>query len=219
MLDSINVAEKRLEIYEFLSYSYLNIPSNELLDLIQKSSNDLRNLTGTSLDFMEGKDIDYFIQEYYDRFFVPTSKLFVPPYESAIRNKKNKKGKVVYGKLDSEETFHVKACYEMVDFKVEELNGFKPLKENHFPDHIAFEMSFLTYLISLEKSSLEKEDNLRARQWRKLQKDFLADHISKWIREYARLSNEKGVGLYSYLSNIAANWTDMDLEYLIEENL
>jgi TorA maturation chaperone TorD len=212
------IAKKRLEIYEFLSFSFLNAPSQELLNLIKDNSEYLKELTIDKIDFLEEKNLDYFTQEYYDRFFVPTSKLFVPPYEAAIRNKKVGNGKVYYGKLDSQETFHVKACYEMVDFKVEELNGFQPLIENHYPDNIAFELAFLTSLVNFETLALEKGQIEKANKWKKLEKDFLMEHLAKWIKDYAILAKEKGEGLYSYLIGIAARWIDLDLEYLMEEN-
>ncbi|SHE45448.1 Nitrate reductase delta subunit [Tissierella praeacuta DSM 18095] len=214
----IYIAKKRLEIYEFLSFSFLNTPSQELINLIRNNSEYLKELTIDKIDFLEGKSLDYFTQEYYDRFFVPTSKLFVPPYEAAIRNKKVKNGRVYYGKLDSQETFHVKACYEIVDFRVEELNGFQPLIENHYPDHIAFELAFLTSLVNFEILALEKGQVEKANKWKKLEKDFLEEHLTKWIRDYAILTKEKEEGLYSYLMGAAASWIDLDLEYLMEEN-
>lgn len=218
MENILEITNKRWEIYEFLSCSYLNIPTEEIIKIIKDKSSALEVLAGDDTNFMKGKNLKDFTQEYYDRFFVPTAKLYVPPYEAAIRNKKEGNGKMKYGKLDSPETFHVKACYEMVDFKVHELNGFKPLLGNSFPDHIAFELSFMTYLVSLEKSALESGNDENAKKWRKLQKDFLTEHPFKWFSEYARLSNEKGKGLYSYLNNISANWIEADLAYLIDED-
>lgn len=216
--ETIFIAKKRLELYEFLSFSFLNIPSEEFLTLINDNSQDFGELTHEKIDFLQEKDLDYFTQEYYDRFFVPTSELFVPPHESAIRNRKVKNDKISYGKLDSQDTFHVKACYEIVDFKVEKLNAFQPLRDNHYPDHIAFELAFLTYLVNFEVLALESEFIEKANKWRKLQRDFIVEHLSKWIRDYANLTKEKGEGLYSYLSNISARWIDLDLEYLMEES-
>lgn len=218
MQEPIFIAKKRFELYEFLSFSFLNIPSQELLNLIKTNSQYLEELTDDKIDFFEEKNLSYFIQEYYDRFFVPTSKLFVPPYEAAIRNKKLRNGKTEYGKLDSQETFHVKACYEMVDFKVEGLNGFEPLIDNHYPDHIAFELAFLTSLVNFEISALEKGMIEKANKWKKLEKDFLVEHLTQWIEDYFLLAKEKGEGLYSYLIGIVARWIDLDLEYLMEES-
>lgn len=215
--DPIFEVKKRLEIYEFLSYAFLNVPSEELLNLIKEESEYLNELTDDNIDFMEDKTLEDFTQEYYDRFFVPSSKSFVPPYESVIKNKKSGKGKKSYGRVDGQETFHVKSCYELVEFKIDELNAFQPLKDNHYSDHIAFELAFLTYLINFELQAVEDNASDRVNKWKKLQKNFLRDHISIWVGEYANLSNEKGKGLYSYLSNITAAWIDADLEYLSQE--
>lgn len=215
--DAIEITEKRREIYEFLSYFYLNVPSEELLNLVKENSKNLNELTKDSLEFMENKNLDDFIQEYYDRFFVPTSKLFIPPHESAIIGRKKKNNKLIYGKLDSQETFHVKACYELVDFKVDKLEGFRPVMDNHYPDHIAFELSFLTYLVNLECEMLKKGKEKEAEKWKKLQKDFLEGHLSKWIKDYSQLVKEKGIGLYSYIASVVAGWIDLDFQHLKEE--
>lgn len=216
--EPIFIAKKRLEIYEFLSFSFLNSPSEELLDLIKNNLDIFKDFNDEKIEFIETDSLGAFIQEYYDRFFVPTSKRFVPPHEAAIRNRRIKNKKIVYGRLDSKETFHVKACYEMVDFKVEELNGFAPLKDNHYPDHIAFELAFIAYLNRFEVVALENKENKNAKKWNELQKYFIEDHLSKWIEDYAIFMEEKGAGLYSYLTNISARWIAMDLQYLNEEN-
>lgn len=209
--------EKRLEIYEFFSYAFLNLPSEELINLIKEKSEYFKELSNESIDFIDKLNLEEITQEYYDRFFVPTSDLFVPPYESSIKNKKSGKGKSFYGPVDGKESFHVKACYELVDFKVNELNSFQPLKDNHYPDHIAFELAFMTYLINFELKALKNNAKDRASKWRKLQRDFLKDHISTWVGNYAELAKEKGQGLYSYISSLVANWIKIDLEYLMEE--
>jgi len=215
--ETIFVVSKRLEIYEFLSFAFLNTPSEDILNSLRKNAEFFKELCPVNTDFLYEKSTDDFVQEYYDRFFVPTSKLFVPSYESSIRNRKIKKGKTIYGKIDSNETFHVKACYEMVDFKIRELNGFSPLKDNHYPDHVAFELAFMAYMVKLELSALKCGDEENSVKWKKLQNDFLDEHLSKWIGDYAELTEEKGNGMYSYLSCISAAWTVMDLEHLNEE--
>lgn len=217
MENGVNVVNKRLEIYEFLSYSYLNTPSMELLEQIKLNSQLLEELTGISFEDKD-RSLEDYEQEYYNRFFVPTSKLFVPPFEAAIRNRSKKEGKLRFGKMDSKETFHVKACYEMVDFKTVDLNSFRPIKDITYADHIAFELSFMTYLITMEKRETENRNEENASKWRKLQKDFRTEHLSNWIDDYAQLTKEKGDGLYSYLSNIAAKWIDLDMEYFFDKS-
>ena len=216
--NGVDVVKKRLEIYEFLSYSYLNTPTIKLIEQVESNSKYLEELTGISSHYLKEESIKEYEQEYYDRFFVPKSKLFVPPYESAIRHRSKKDGKIRYGQLDSKETFHVKSCYAMVDFKVENLNAFKPIKDISYSDHIAFELSFMTYLISLEKNEVDKNNGGNAAKWRKLQKDFLITHLSKWIGDYAKITEDKNIGLYSYLTNIAAEWINIDIDYFLDES-
>lgn len=211
------VVSKRFEMYEFLSFAFLNTPSEDILNSLRNNAKFLKEINPVNADFLYEKSMDDFVEEYYDRFFVTTSKLFVPSHESSIRNIKIKKGKTIYGKLDSDETFHVKACYEMVDFKVRELNGFSPLKDNHYPDHISFELAFMAYLARFELTAVKCGDEENSVKWKKLQKNFLEEHLNKWIGDYAELTEKKGKGMYSYLSCISAAWTDMDLEYLNEE--
>lgn len=212
-LSTLDIAKRRFEVYEFLSYCLLNEPEENLIDLIKSRKGFFEGLE-VNIDFLDDYNMEDIEQEYYDRFFVPTSKIFVPPYESAIRNRKMKKGKIEYGRLDSEDTFHVKACYEIVGFKVDELNAFGPLKANHYPDHLAFELSFITNLVKFELNSLEHKDEERADKWRKLQRDFIIEHISQWIDDYAELVEGKQKGLYSFICNIIASWIEEDMEFL-----
>lgn len=211
-------SKKRFEMYQFLSFALLNEPGEELIKMLEDGKS-LFKYMNLDLEFLDLYSIEEFRQEYYDRFFVPTSGIFVPPYESAIRGRKLKEGKLKYGKLDSEQTFHVKACYEMVDFKTDELQMFKPLKGNNYPDHLAFEMCFLSALVNYEVLALEDGSVERSLQWRKLQRDFLRDHTSKWIYDYSDLVAEKKSGLYSFICNLIGEWIDEDMEFLSgEEN-
>lgn len=212
-LSTLDIAKRRFEIYEFLSYCLLNEPTENLIELIRNRKDFFEQLE-MNLDFLDDYNIEDIKQEYYDRFFVPTSKIFVPPYESAIRNRKMKKGRIEYGRLDSENTFHVKACYEMVDFKVEELKAFAPLKANHYPDHLAFELSFITSLVNFQINALKNDDEERASRWRKLQRDFIMEHISKWIGDYAALVEGKEKGLYSFICRMISLWIEEDMDFL-----
>ena len=213
-MDQITICNQRKKIYELLSYCLLNVPAKDSLQIMIKGREILKELieddakTEYSIEFSE---LEKYEQEYYDRFFVPTSSHFIPPYESAIRNRATMGEKIKFGKLETKETFHVKACYEMVSFNFHKLNMFKPLQDIHFPDHIAFEMSFMTFLVAEEKKSLEKNEEEKALRWQNLQSQFLSEHLSKWIEDYARLSEEKNKGLYSYWLNLCAAWIKEDI--------
>src|SRR5699024_4671894 len=113
--------------------------------------------------------------------------------------------------------FHVKSCYMMVDFDPNKLNMFEPLRNNYFQDNIGYEFSFMAFLTHKELIALENEDEEIAKKWNKLQKDFLKDHLLAWVKDFAKLTEEKQEGLYSFLANMAAKWIDLDYEFLKED--
>lgn len=217
MLDNINIIERRYRIYDLLSYAFMNEPDEKLLSCIEELNELFKDVIGEDINFIKIMKLEDLIQEYYDRFFVNSSSLYVPPFESAIRNMKINNGKVKYGELDSKDTFHVKTCYEMVNFKPNKLNMFLPLKNNYFPDHIGFEIGFMTFMVNKEFNCLKNDKNDLAKDWRNLQKQFLKDHLLTWIGDYSELLSEKSKGLYSYLAKLSSIWIDLDFEYISEE--
>lgn len=219
-MNQLVLCKQRRKVYELLSYCLLNIPTNDILQTMIKGQEILKELIEDSSNLnysFETSNLEKYIQEYYDRFFVPGSSLFIPPYESAVRNRFVDRGKTKYGKLDSKETFHVKVCYEIVSFKPQELNMFKPLRDIQFSDHIAFEISFMTFLLSEEEKFLEDGQEEKAFNCRNLQSQFLREHLIKWIEDFARLSKEKGDGLYSYWLELCSEWIKEDNDFLVEE--
>ena len=213
-MDHLTICKQRKKTYELLSYCLLNVPTKESLQSMKEVQEILKELIedGAQSEYsIEFSELEMYEQEYYDRFFVPTSSRFVPPYESSMRNSVKKGEKVKFGKLETKEAFHVKACYEMVSFNPQKLNAFNPLKEIQFPDHIAFEMSFITFLVAEEEKSLEQNQKEKALRWKNLQIQFLDEHLSKWIEDYAKLSEEKNKGLYSHWLNLCAAWIKEDI--------
>lgn len=217
MIEDINIIERRYRIYDLISYAFMNKPDEKLLSAIEELNELFMGVIDEDINFINNIRLEDLVQEYYDRFFVNSSSLYVPPFESAIRNMTRNNGKVRYGQLDSKDTFHVKACYEMVEFELNKLNMFLPLKDNCFPDHIGLEIGFMTFMVNKEFNyfKIGKEDI--AKDWRNLQKQFLKDHLFTWINDYAELSSEKGKGLYSYLAKLSSIWIDLDFEYISEE--
>lgn len=217
MLDELNIAERRYKTYDLLSYAFMNEPDEKLLAALEELGKLFNDLIEEDINFTKNKGLEDLKQEFYDRFFVNSSSLYVPPFEAAIRNMSVGENKrVKYGKLDSKETFHVKSCYMMVDFEPNKLNMFQPLRNNHFYDNLAFELAFMAFLTNNEYISLINGDEQVAKDWRNLQKEFLKEHLSTWIGDYAKLAEEKGKGLYSYLSNMSSIWIDLDYEYIFE---
>ncbi len=214
MQKKTNIAEKRYKTYDLLSYALMNEPDKKLLAALEDASGLFKDLMDEDISFMKDMKLDDLKQEYYDRFFVSSSSLYVPPFEAAIRNMIKDSKEVKYGKLDSKETFHVEACYQMVEFEPNKLNMFAPLKDNTFPDHIAFEMAFMTFMANNEFISLKNRNQQFANNWNNIQRQFLEDHLSTWVDDYAKLVVGKGKGLYSYLVKLSSLWINLDLEYI-----
>lgn len=218
-MNQLTICKHRKNIYELLSYCLLNLPSKDSLQEMIKGQEVLKDLLDDTANefFIDSSHLEKYEQEYYDRFFVPKSSSFIPPYESAIRNRIKSGEKVKFGKLDTKETFHVKACYEMVSFNPKNCNMFGPLKDMQFPDHIAYEMAFMTFLAGEEENSWEKAEEEKALRWRNLERQFLTDHLSRWIEDYAKLSEEKNKGLYSHWLSLCAGWIKEDILQLESE--
>lgn len=208
--------KNRIKIYKLLAYGYLNKPSQEFLQSLDHTKPFFQEMINTKIPNYKEDDLENIAQEYYDRFFVPKSGIYVPPFESAIVNRTYDGLQVKYGRLDSNETIHVKTCYEMVNFKPDKLKMFEPLRYISFPDHIAYELAFIAYLCESHYYALCKGEKENIFRWNNLQKQFLQEHLLKWIRDYSSLTKSIKEGFYSYLTEISASWVEFDLYFLDE---
>lgn len=215
----VDLFKNRTEVYKLLAYAYLNKPSKKLLQSLNQTKSFFQEIIDAKIPSYKKEDLKDIVQEYYDRFFIPKSGIYVPPFESAIKNRTYEGLKVKYGGLDSNETVHVKACYEIVDFKPEELEMFEPLRYITFPDHIAYEIAFMAYLCESQHYALSKGEKENVSRWSNLQKQFLQSHLGKWIRDLSSLTKSTKEGFYSYLTDISASWVEFDLYFLDELKL
>lgn len=70
---------------------------------------------------------------------------------------------------------------------------FPPLKEACPLDHIGFELAFAAFLIRIEH---ETKEELNQSAWRKLQLQFLREHLLNWIPHYAYKLKVRARGCY-----------------------
>lgn len=218
-LDSVgDICRSRKELYDFLAYYFLNVPTKANLKKIYKQKGLLRELADDETlfpDNYQSMKLDTHVQEYYDRFFVTSSSIYVPPFEYAIRNKQQSGEAVKYGMLNNNGSFHVQDCYQAVGFNPNMLNMFKPLQAIKFPDHYAFEISFMAYLVSAEQICFTENDPSKAYRWRLLQRQFIMEHLGQWIGDFATLAKEKKRGLYSDLLEVSVALIASDTDYLV----
>jgi len=179
MTEIKEILETRRNFYAFLYRMYLEEPPRELVDDLVNERFYFPDLTplGEELsegfrglkEFMEkskGKAINELHEDLVDEYtllFIGPHRLPVQPYESWWMD----------GKLMGESLLKVKrACREASIVKS------KDYAEPE--DHIAFELKFMHFLCEEELSnfSLEKK---RCAECLNQQKEFLSDHLLKWI--------------------------------------
>ncbi|QED46027.1 TorD/DmsD family molecular chaperone [Cytobacillus dafuensis] len=202
----------RQNTYGFLASLFLQEPEKENIEEIQQKLNDLINNMDQVL-ITSSEEVDDLIQEYYDLFFVPSSGQYVPPFESALRNYQPKKKKP-YGKLFSNDAIHVQSCYDAVGFKPWKLKIFKPLEDVKFPDHIGFELAFMSVLCANEFASRNEED--KAFQWQMLEYEFLSEHLSEWIGNFSLAISNNSAGFYHKCASATHKVVLEDLKILEE---
>ena len=173
------ILETRRNFYAFLFRMYVEAPARELAaDLVtgRFQFQELKSLDiNTELfegfrllkEFMEksnGKDIDVLYDDLvgeYTLLFVGPFRPPVEPYEAWW----------VSGRRLGESLVAVKQVYRKAGI----------VKSREYPeleDHIAFELKFMQYLCEEELSATTQE---RLIECLKLQREFLDDHMLKWV--------------------------------------
>lgn len=218
-------AVTRLKVYFFLAEIFLQEPTSSrwpeqrqaLIELLkeQGENQDLDESLGNIIPEESATTVAKLQQEFYDCFFVPMSKSYVPPFESALQNFTPGKHKP-FGALNSPEGNHVAQCYEAVGFNPWELNLFAPLLEIRLPDHIGFELAFMGMLCSSEILAWKSGQFEKVRQWQNLEEQFLAQHLKQALANFAEAMQEKAPGFYARAARVAQHWVESDYQDLAE---
>lgn len=98
------------------------------------------------------------------------------------------------------------------------MSGFEKREDFHEPeDHIAVELDFMANLCKQTHLSLE-EDNLEdALRYLKVQKEFLRDHLLKWVTDLCEnLKMQAQSKLYKSLAYITNGFTSMEAQVVDE---
>ena len=204
----------RQNAYSFLASLFLLEPKQENIVEVQEELNQfLSEQDQIEVFVTQPEEVDNLTQEFYDLFFVPSSGAYVPPFESTLKNYRSKEKKP-YGRLFSKDAVHVQSCYETVGFIPWKMKIFEPLRNVKFPDHIGYELAFMAVLCANEWAS--REDEEKALQWKNLQHQFLSEHLSKWIDNFAQAMENNAQGFYQKAGMAARNLVLEDLEILTE---
>ena len=85
------------------------------------------------------------------------------------------------------------------------------------PDHIAIEMEFMMTLIQEEINAIARENEEEVKKLRKIQKDFLREHLANWGSIYLLSAKELAeTPFYQDVCDLALDFILNDYEYLSE---
>ena len=224
-------AEARANMYRFLSAVFLSpieedslhrLVDEEFLDELstlfgEQAVAELRDFAAT---VSVKEDIPSLRQEYMDLFAVPTGR-YVTPFEDVFRGR-SAEGKGVRGPLLGERAIAVIRTYRRAGAEMD--GGCMEL-----PTHVGVELSFMNYLCEQEAAAhcsqdsgavpdRPNEESANPARYRKLQSQFLQDHLNEW---FPRLSSTIQVAadgpLYRGLAALTEEFLSRDAAGLLEE--
>lgn len=133
----------------------------ELLTLWAEKSEDLMPAESLKL-----------VQNDYSRLFTGIGQVLAPPWESVYLSRERL--------LFQEQTLQVRSCYQRFGFETPNL-GREP------DDHIGLEIAFLAHLAGMGLVALRENDQRTFEVVLQAQKQFLLDHIVKWVFDWCAL--------------------------------
>lgn len=201
--------DQRAAIYKLLSECYRS-PDESLIPLV----NELQQvMDGYDLGKTEKLDIaEIFSKENIEELKVEHARLFVgpftllaPPYGSMYMESAEQ--------LMTESAMNVLRWYEAEGMDVALLD---------MPDHIRVELEFM-YLLSFRESKTVEGNGIAGNErtdvlaLRKKQRDFLLQHLGRWISEFEKkvIENSKS-DFYNELASLTASFIQRDVADLTE---
>jgi DMSO reductase family type II enzyme chaperone len=114
------------------------------------------------------RDSRSIIDEYNRLFFI---KPLVPPYETNYLAKSGQSQPLIAAELSG--------IYSRAGLEVSP-------DSNEFPDHIAIELEFMSFLCSHETEAIREEDSEKLSSAQKGQIDFMSQHLALWYPEFTK---------------------------------
>ena len=190
----------RLLIEEIDFYTLEKIKENkDLLDLFPKTK---------EWELFREKDPQKLIEEELNVDFTTIFILNAYPYESVFMNDE--------GYINPTITNPALIFYREHGYSID-LNETRALS----PDHLAIEMEFMMTLAQEELNAIAKENEEEAKKLRKIQKEFLKEHLANWGTIYLLSARELAeTPFYQDVCDLALEFILNDYEYLseLEEN-
>lgn len=196
-------AIKRAGIYAFFSFLMLNEPDADAIDGVKKHF--LREFFKANQAFEEllsPAASEAELRADHVALFIAPGDKYVPPYESVYTDRDSLTGRAL---VMGPSTIKVREFYAKA--------GLSPLGE--LPDHIGIEMAFMGLLCEKEAELWSTGNEERARHYRKQEKEFLQQHLSRWIDEYLdAITSKAGTGFYRAIARLAKDFIHLELKYL-----
>ncbi len=188
--------EVRCGSYWLLAQCY-SLPDEELIEALEHSKELARWRQGGGENTWTASDIDS-LKVDYTRLFMGPYQLLAPPYGSVYLEKARK--------VMGDSTMDAKQRYQEAGLNL-------TLKEA--PDHVAIELEFMYYLIYREIEALINYNEPNIALYLKKQKDFLDNHLGKWVSEFTdNLSANAETVFYQNVAHITASFVTEDLAQL-----
>lgn len=184
------IALARAMLYNLLAASFGDPPT---LQLLQAWKQTLPEAAEVTLDE---------VRRAYTRLLVGPGDGYAPPYASFYLEPS------VGGKplLMGAEAVAVEQLYRQVGLEI--APGHPRL-----PDHLALELQFMQHLCSREAAALNLADWSAAHRWRKMQQDFLQNHLSPWLPAFAQKVYAVGAHpLYRALVELTLEFVQSEIE-------
>jgi len=191
--------EVRREAYRLLVQCYYP-PDEELIEALEQSEDLTRWHQGDGENTWTGSDIDSLMID-YTKLFMGPYQLLAPPYGSVYLENT--------WTLMGDSTMDARKRYEDAGLSL-------IIKE--VPDHVAIELEFMYYLIHREVEAIINYDETNTALCLKKQKDFLENHLGKWVPEFTNnvLANAETV-FYQSIARITRSLVTEDLARLFQD--
>ena len=122
-------------------------------------------------------------QSFYDRFCIPQSGLYIPPYEHVFQRRKRIGGCWHFPPARFDGASAVEAIYGRFGFRHRELDAEPILRAPHLPgDHLGFMLAFVGWVLEgVERRAATPIEVVAHLQ------GFITNHLDEWVEAYGDL--------------------------------
>lgn len=210
--------ETRRALFSLLRQTFITEPTPEYLQTIIKEidfndfpfsdmQEEIRDGAKLVAEFcaehdLERADTHDALHWEFTRMFIGPDKLPAPPWESAYLHK----DKLLF----QEHTLKVRQAY--LKYQLLPANYLKEAD-----DHLGLELDFMYQLTTFALEALEDQKFAELREILLDQKDFLENHLLKWVSEFSsNISESANHSFYPGMGKILVGYLQLDLEAIDE---